>query len=96
MDCAKGKTLKIKNLMQTCRVSPSQWEASTTENRPIYIHYRWGYLRILVGPMDGSINDAIMGEEVYGAQLGSEYDGQIDWETVGPIVEALPEMSWSA
>jgi len=46
--------------------------------------------------MDGSINDAIMGEEVYGAQLGSEYDGQIDWETVGPIVEALPEMSRSA
>jgi hypothetical protein len=89
------KTMKIKNLIQTCRVSPSQWEASTTDNRPIYIRYRWGYLSINVGPIDGSIDDAIMGEEVYGAQLGGELDGEIDWEKVGPIVDTLPEISGS-
>ncbi len=81
--------------MLTCRASPSQWKAVTTENRPIHIHYRWGYLSILVGPIDGSIDDAIMGEEVFGEQLGGKYDGEIAWEIVGIIVDALPEMSGS-
>jgi hypothetical protein len=89
----KGKILKIKNLKQTCRTFPSQWEASTIENRPVLIHYRHGYLSILVGPMNGSMDDAVMGEEVYGAQLGGENDGEMTWEEVGPIVDALPEMS---
>jgi hypothetical protein len=84
--------MELINLRQTGRVSPSQWEARTIDHRPVYIRYRWGYLSINVGPMDGSIDDALTIEELYGAQLGGKYDGEIAWEKVKPIVDALPEL----
>jgi len=87
--------VKIKDLIQTCSACPSQWEARTeTDNRPVYIRFRWGYLSIRVGEPGKAIEDAVQGREIYGAELGKdEWNGVIGWEEVAPIIDALPEMS---
>lgn len=81
--------MKIKNLVQTCGACPSQWEASTEDNRPIYIRYRWGYLEIHIGKPGDDVHEVAATEEVYGAQLGDSYHGVISWQEIEPIVEAL-------
>lgn len=84
--------MRIKDLVKTCEASPSQWEAYTENGRPVYIRYRWGHLSIRLGLIGGSITDAVAGKEIFGAQLADDLHGVIEWDEVGPIVAALPEM----
>jgi len=41
-------TLLITELTHTCLACPSQWEGRLSDGRPLYIRYRWGYLKISV------------------------------------------------
>ena len=71
---------KIKQLRQTCRACPSQWEGILDNGLPIYIRYRWGYLSARVGVGNGDEFDAVKGEELAGEQIGDQYDGLMSAE----------------
>ncbi len=81
--------MEIRDLVQTCGACPSQWEARTIENRPVYVRYRWGYLSVRVGEPDESVDGAVGGYEVYGEQVGDGYDGSIYWSDVIKRIENL-------
>ena len=72
----------INDLKQTCSACPSQWEFTTFENRPVYVRYRWGYLRISIGESNGPIEDAVIGVCIFGDQIGHGMDGTISWKEV--------------
>lgn len=70
--------IQIKTIEQTCESCPSQWEGWTDDNRQIYIRYRFGYLRVSIGPVgDDDEFAAVSGEEVFGLSFGGEYDGHM-------------------
>ena len=79
---------KIKRIERTCLACPSQWEGKLTDGRMFYVRYRWGYLSIRVsnGKTDDSMN-AVRGEEIFGAQLGSDMDGCLSEQHLMEIVK---------
>ncbi len=81
--------MKLKNVKCTCGACPSQWEATTEDNKPVYIRYRWGYLSIREGEIGGDVWSAVDGNEIYGSQLGEDLDGVISWDKVNSIVEGI-------
>ena len=84
---------RIKDIKQTCYACPSQWEAKTINDIPIYIRYRWGYLSIrkAEGKSD-NILDAVDGDEIYGKQIGDKYDGIISLQQVLQIAKNVIKM----
>lgn len=77
---------KVKEIMQTCRACPSQWEGYTEDNRQIYVRYRWGYLSVRVGPEnDHEEFAAVRGNEIFGQQLGGEYAGILCYDELQDV-----------
>lgn len=76
--------IKIKNLKQTCDACPSQWEAETKDEKPIYIRYRWGYLSFRLGEKgQTNVQDY---KELFGEQLGDAFDGSLEtWDMLNII-----------
>jgi len=81
--------MKIKNPEMTCSACPAQWHGRTQGERPVYVRYRWGYLSVRVGPPGGDSQSAVGGVEVYGEQVGDEYDGFIEWREVRDRIKPL-------
>jgi hypothetical protein len=59
----------VTSLTQTCPSHPAQWEGTTADGRVVYVRYRWGYLQVRVD-----------GGEVFGAQLGGQWDGEMTYD----------------
>lgn len=70
-------SLVVTKIVQTCPASPSQWEGTTEDGRPLYIRYRFGFLSISVGPVGGDMNSAVNGEQWFGEEIGEGMDGYI-------------------
>ena len=71
----------VRTCEQTCKWVPSQWEGVTTDDRPIYVRYRHGYLSVRVGRVGRPIEDAIRSDqEVVGFAIGDELDGFITYQ----------------
>jgi hypothetical protein len=66
------KTIIVTTLFRTGDISPSQWEAETSDGRFLYVRYRWGRLEIGIGH---SVADAV---EHSGNLLDKELGGQLD------------------
>ena len=81
--------MKIKYLEQTCKYCPAQWEARTDCDHPVYIRYRWGELRIEIGPKGATLDDAVFGYELYCEQRGEGMDGTLAWDDISELVESL-------
>ena len=81
----------VNDLVQTCSACPSQWEFRTFENRPVYVRYRWGYLSIRIGYKNADIDDAVSGLEIYGEDLGDEWDGFLEEEKLLEILAGIPD-----
>jgi len=81
--------MKIKDPVMTCFACPAQWEGRTDGDRPVYIRYRWGYLSVRVGSPGGDLSSAVTGVEVYGEQLGDDFDGSIAWREVRDRIKSL-------
>ena len=81
--------MKIKDPVMTCSACPAQWQGRTEGDRPVYVRYRWGYLSVRVGPPGGKMRSAVGGLQVYGEQVGDEYDGAIAWREVRDRVKPL-------
>jgi hypothetical protein len=71
--------IKLKSLERVCPGCPMMWEGWTEDNLFVFIRYRWGFLRVLVGktPNENYENDNIFNDSdlVYGKTIGDEYDG---------------------
>jgi hypothetical protein len=59
-------------------MSPSQWEARTPDDRPVYIRFRHGGLSVNVGPVGGTISDALDTECIYDEQVSDDHDPGIE------------------
>lgn len=73
-------TITIKSIVRTCAASPSQWEGFTVDDRPIYIRYRWGELSVRLGPVGGTIRDALDTRPMIDITAGEKLGGIIDLE----------------
>lgn len=83
---------KIKTIEKTCFACPSQWEGFLENGKAIYIRYRWGYLSIRISDdVTYDIDDAVCGKEIYGKQIGEEYDGVIELDTVLDLSKGVLE-----
>ncbi len=69
--------LEIAELKMTGPRSPSQWEGSLSDNRAIYIRYRWGCLTVNLSGAGGDVGDAIGLDPVFEKQIGHDLDGSI-------------------
>lgn len=85
--------MKLKSIVQTCEACPSQWEAMTEDDRPVYIRYRWGELGIGVGKpgesIDAAVEKYIADPDVNTDDVGDS-NGYIELNEVMPFIEALP------
>lgn len=41
--------MRLQALKMTCMACPSQWHGITTDNRYVYVRYRWGTLSVGLG-----------------------------------------------
>ncbi|MDR3582489.1 MAG: hypothetical protein P4L67_04420 [Candidatus Pacebacteria bacterium] len=57
---------KVKTIIMTCSISPSQWVGKTENGSDLYIRYRWGGLSV-------DVNDI----EILYADCGHGYDGEM-------------------
>ena len=60
--------IKIKEIRKTCIGCPAQWEGITTENKSVYVRYRWGNLSIDIG-----------GKDFIHKSIGNGLDGCMDY-----------------
>ena len=71
--------LQADTLRQTCGACPAQWEGKIKDGRMFYIRYRWGYLALEISDKaTDDVMDAVGGTEIFGEQIGGEYDGFLD------------------
>ncbi len=98
-------------LIQTCSACPSQWEGRVVEGmgdeldgdmdvagRPVYIRYRWGFLSVRLGKVDGDLWDAADGGEILGKQVGDKLHGEMEQEELATHLaeEEIWVNSWEA
>lgn len=57
-------------LDRTCDACPSQWNACDDRGLNYYIRYRWGWLMVRLGGVEGP--------DIFVRRLGDAYDGQLD------------------
>lgn len=73
--------IKIQELTQTCDACPAQWEGTTDDGRAVYVRFRWGYLSVCLSPQPSEdVDDAVGGDEVFGAQLSDDMDGWLSYD----------------
>jgi hypothetical protein len=72
----------IRHLEKVTDVCPSQWYARTLDNRAVYIRFKHGQLSVNVGPVGGSISDAIATLYWYIEQVASDHEDSIEIEDV--------------
>lgn len=49
---------------------------------PIHIHYRRGVLSVNIGPVGGSVDDALSMQDWFSQKIGGNLDGEITLEEV--------------
>ena len=70
--------------------APSQWEGWTSDNRQIYIRYRWGILSINIGEVgDKAEMAAVDGEEIFTCNVGGQYDGLMNYATLKELTKDI-------
>jgi hypothetical protein len=74
--------MQILEIRKTCDVCPSQWEGRLADGRTVYVRFRWGWLRIHLAPIGGTISDAIHADPWFELQLDSEPNGVITLDDV--------------
>jgi len=74
--------VEVEEIRQTCTACPSQWEGRTTDERPIYIRYRWGVLSVRLGPPGGDLPSAVDGPELYCSEECGDGNGVIELDEV--------------
>ena len=73
--------IQIEKIVKTCDSCPAQWEGITSDNRQIYVRYRWGCLSVRVGPV-GNMSEfaAVEGDEILFLDFHDEYHGSMSYK----------------
>lgn len=58
------------DLERTCRIAPAQWEGNHENGKEVFIHYRYGVLRVYIGDYRWKL------------KIGKDYDGMISLDSV--------------
>src|SRR5277367_4739632 len=66
--------LVITRLEMVTGYLPMQWRARTLDGRSVYIRYKHGMLSVNVGPVGGSIDDAVSTPDWYSEQVAGDHD----------------------
>jgi hypothetical protein len=84
-----SKKYKLKSLEQVCPGCPMIWEGWTEDNLFVFIRYRWGSLRVLIGKTPGEDykgqqedydkHPSIFDDSTrpFEEELGDKYDGSM-------------------
>lgn len=83
-----NEKLQITKLKRTCGGCPAQWEGEDSEEKPIYIRFRWGYLSIRQGEKGEDIMSAVKGQEIFGKKLSDSLDGCLSFEDLKDAVKS--------
>ncbi len=84
--------IRIVSLKKITDSVPAQWTGETASGPLVYIRYRFGALRVHVGP---GIDEAIERDPVFVWDEGDEYDGCMDEEELRELLPTwivLPEV----
>jgi len=84
--------IEVKSVAQTCSACPAQWEGETSDARPIYVRYRWGYLSVSIGEPGQDIFGAVEGPEVFGKEVGGGLQGFMTYAELRRITTGM--ISW--
>lgn len=66
--------LVITDLKMVMEFLPTQWHARTLDGRPVYIRYKYGQLSVNIGPIGGTIDDAVAMPCWYDEQVVDDHD----------------------
>jgi len=67
----------MKKIVQTCTISPSQWEGETDDGQFVYIRYRFGDLTIEIADNKEAWSDGKL-RVILDEHIGGRYDGEMD------------------
>jgi len=85
--------IKIREIVQTCRACPSQWEAMTEGGEFLYFRYRWGCLRIEKAPApDRMWDDTGVTEDVFFHDFDDPYHGEMTYKRLREVTADILEM----
>jgi len=82
---------KIKELIKTCEVFPSQWQGTFEDGRMFYIRYRWGNLNVYVSKEPTTeVFDAVNGDNILSLDNhGEQFDGYMENETMLNLIKNI-------
>jgi hypothetical protein len=82
---------KIKELIKTLTVSPSQWEGTLDDGRMFYIRYRWGNFNVYVSKEPTTdVFDAVDGENILSIENhGEQFDGYMEDEIMLNLIKDI-------
>lgn len=73
--------IKITKILGCGGACPFQFDALTDDGRMVYGRYRHGRLSVQIGEVgDHSENAAVIGEKIFGGQIGDSFDGYMNLE----------------
>lgn len=85
--------MRVTEIVMTCNACPSQWEGKTECGHMVYIRYRWGWLSVRISPIKtNNVEDAVVGIEIYGEQIGNDLDGSLGYEEMRDAVHKNTEL----
>lgn len=84
-----SKPIIISSLQKTTPSCPAQWDGWLEDGRAIYIHFRWGHLRIYLSETPtANIDEAVDGQEIFSKQL-ERMDG---WLKTKELIELTKDI----
>jgi hypothetical protein len=83
--------LKVVELHHINDGAPAQWQGYDSDEKPVYVRYRDGYLSVCVGQRGDSIFSAVYGSEVFGRQVGDAHSDMIDFAELKAITAGVVE-----
>lgn len=86
----KSRSVTVETITLTCPWVPAQWEGYTADKRPMYVRYRWGQLSIRLGPVGGTILDAVRSKsEIVNRSIGDPLDGVMSYQQLKRLTRGL-------
>lgn len=77
--------LTLDHVRRTSWAAVSQFEGRTADGRPVHVHYKWGELAVRVGPVGGSMDDALDATPIARIEHGDEHEFDIAWPEIAEL-----------
>ena len=86
--------IKVINAHYEMYVCPTVIVGNTDDGCTIYARYRWGHLTVRIDPREAPPFGGAGGTWIFAEQIGGQYDGSLDYETLVSLTKDLIE--WPA